>query len=99
MKSPSKAKEAKFQTKHPDKTKKGVNISKAKYEAVKAALLDAIPAGKSISHSDLIAAVENKLGATFEGSVSWYAESVKLDLEARKVIQRSAGSPQMISKK
>jgi len=91
-------KEAKFLTMHPDKTKKGVNISKEKYEAVKAALLAAIPAGRSISHENLIAAVEKKLGKTFEGSVPWYAESVKLDLEARKIIQRSKGSPQMISK-
>jgi len=91
--------EAKVLTKHPDRTKKGANISKEKYEAVKAAILAAVPSGKAISFEKLVPAVEKKLGKKFEGSVSWYVTTVKLDLEARKLIKREGDSPQMISQK
>jgi len=34
------------------------------------------------------------LRGKFSGSISWYAETVKLDLEARKVIERTGSKPQ-----
>ena len=37
---------------------------------------------------DLPAAVESALERPFDGSVSWYVTTVKLDLEARGVIVR-----------
>ena len=30
----------------------------------------------------------------FYGSIAWYAETVKLDLEARKLIERTSSKPQ-----
>ncbi len=35
-----------------------------------------------------------KLKGKFSGSISWYAETVKLDLEARKLIKRTNSKPQ-----
>ena len=35
-----------------------------------------------------------KLKRGFEGNVNWYGETVKLDLEARRVIARTATKPQ-----
>lgn len=31
---------------------------------------------------------------TFEGGVQWYGETVKLDLEARKIIERTSTKPE-----
>lgn len=31
---------------------------------------------------------------SFEGGVQWYGETVKLDLEARKIIQRTRSRPE-----
>ena len=73
-------------TLHPQ-GKRGVHISKAKYDAVRASLLKVLRGGP-LTHDELTAAVEADLRGTFEGSIPWYMESVKLDLEARKAIRR-----------
>ena len=46
------------------------------------------------THGELIEALKEKLGGKFDGNVSWYAETVKLDLEARKEIERTKSRPQ-----
>lgn len=38
--------------------------------------------------------VNRNLRGKFTGNISWYAETVKLDLEARKVVERTASKPQ-----
>ncbi|MBM3299725.1 MAG: hypothetical protein FJY85_07205 [Deltaproteobacteria bacterium] len=76
----------KILTLHPQ-GKKGVNISRAKYEIVKAVILECLLA-KTLTHLELTECVSTKLKKGFEGSVPWYTESVKLDLEARKIIER-----------
>ena len=77
--------------------KEGVNIEKAKYDAVKQAILAAISERGEIRFSELPAAVEANLSAPFEGSIGWYTTTVKLDLEARGMIERIPGrSPQML---
>lgn len=83
-------------TLHPE-GKTGVNILRSKYDAVRAALLDTLhAAGGELTHSELMAAVGERL-EHFEGSVGWYAETVKLDLIARGLIARSTGrSPQRL---
>lgn len=83
--------EAKILTKHPqDKT--GRNISKQTYDTLKQAILLAL--GKSeLTHPELFEQVNKKLYGKFEGNISWYAETVKLDLEARKMIERVGKSP------
>ncbi len=84
--------EARITTKHPEKGKQGVNISKANYETVRDAIVSALRAKGEMTFADLNKAVNKKLKSKFDGSISWHVTTVKLDLEARKVIARLAGS-------
>jgi len=81
--------EEKIRTLHPQ-GKHGVNISKAKYKAMKKTILEVLRKG-GLTHHELTHAVERMLKGKFEGSISWYMESTKLDLEARGVIERVPG--------
>ena len=78
--------EERILTLHPQ-GKAGVNIKRAKYEAVRAAILQAIDAAGVLSFGELPARCAALL-PDFDGSISWYVISVKLDLEARGVIER-----------
>ena len=85
----------KFQTIHPEAGKQGTRIDAAKYEAMKAALLAVVPAaGGGIPFQDLADAVQPHLPAELfaNASVSWYVVTVKLDLEARGLIERVHGA-------
>ncbi|MEZ4771241.1 MAG: hypothetical protein R2844_22830 [Caldilineales bacterium] len=83
-------------TLHPD-GKQGVNIDKAKYDAVRQAILDSLAERGDIPFGDLGEAVAAHLTEPFDGSVGWYTTTVKLDLEARGEIERVAGrSPQVV---
>jgi len=81
-------------TKHPE-GKEGVNIEKAKYDTMREALLAELESNSGddgiIALKDLRAAVSDALEGTFDGSVSWYFTTVKLDLEARGEIERVEG--------
>lgn len=81
--------EQKILTLHPEEGKQGVNISRAKYGMIRQAILDAVRSQGSISYKGLVSLVEYKLRNRFEGSVSWYVTTVKLDLEARGEIERT----------
>jgi hypothetical protein len=77
--------------------KTGVNIDKQKYDIVSAAIVEIIRSHSEITFEELMGAVNNKLSGSFGGSVSWYTTTVKLDLEARGIIQRvSNSSPQRL---
>ncbi len=83
-------------TLHPQ-GKQGVNILRSKYEPVRSAMLESLrAAGGELTHTDLMAAVAARL-TDFPGSVTWYAETVKLDLIARGLLMRSKGSPQILT--
>ena len=87
--------EERILTRHPQ-GKKGVNISKQKYDAMRAAITKTLAAG-DMTHTDLVKGVEQRLQGGFDGSVKWYVETVKLDLEARGVIERvPKTSPQLL---
>ncbi|HSX14852.1 MAG TPA: hypothetical protein VLE72_03000 [Candidatus Saccharimonadales bacterium] len=79
-------------TLHPQ-GKSGRNISKSKYDTMKAAITSVLH-DQRLTQNQLMARVELKLRGTFEGNISWYAETVKLDLEARNVIKRTSDQPQ-----
>jgi len=79
-----------FLTLHPQ-GKKGVNIEKQKYEMFRAAIIARLQRGQP-TFTDLATSIREELGGSFKGSVGWYVESVKLDLEARKVIERISNS-------
>ncbi|WKN45834.1 DUF6958 family protein [Tunicatimonas pelagia] len=75
-----------IKTQHPQ-GKQGVNIEKSKHEQVKAAILGALQ-GKELTHTDLTNEVSELLKDSFDGSIGWYTETVKLDLEAHHLIER-----------
>ena len=49
---------------------------------------------KALTHNELFEQREKNLKNKFTGNISWYAETVKLDLEARNMIIRTSDSPQ-----
>jgi len=85
-------KEEKILTKHP-LGKSGKNIDKQKYETLKKAILSALQK-KELTHAELFDRLNKSLKGKFSGNISWYAETVKLDLEARKRIERTSAKPQ-----
>jgi hypothetical protein len=77
--------------------KKGVNIDKSKYDAIHDAILSVMKGKNEILFADLPAAVLRRLKGKFEGNISWYTTTVKLDMERRKIIERIPGSrPQVL---
>jgi hypothetical protein len=52
---------------------------------------------KEITFMNLSRAVEKEVNGNFEGSVTWYVTTVKLDLEARGQLKRVPNSrPQLV---
>jgi hypothetical protein len=85
-----------IRTLHPEK-KQGVNISKQKYEMIRNAILCVLQEQKEMTFMNLSRAVEKEVNGTFDGSVTWYVTTVKLDLEARGKIKRVPNSrPQLV---
>jgi len=84
--------EEKILTRHPQ-GKSGKNISRDIYDVVKQAILSALK-GKEPTHTELFLELNKKLKGKFPGNISWYGETVKLDLEARKLIERTNEKPQ-----
>ena len=85
-----------IRTLHPEK-KQGVNISREKYEIIRNAILCVLQTQKEITFMNLSRAVEKEVNGNFEGSVTWYVTTVKLDLEARGQIKRVTNSrPQLV---
>lgn len=81
-----------IQTRHP-KGKSGRSISREKYDTMKNAVV-AVLGRRELTHAELMDALSKKLKGKFDGNVSWYGETVKLDLEARKVVERTSDKPQ-----
>jgi hypothetical protein len=78
---------------HPDPTKTAPSLDKHLYEVTRAAILDAVPVrGEGLLSASLRGEVEKRTSsATWEhASVGWYTTVVKLDLEARGLLQRAA---------
>lgn len=82
-----------IQTLHPIPGKTNKRIALAKYNVIKAALLE-ILARQQLTHTELMEALYARVKDTFEGGVQWYGETVKLDLEARKIIERTCNKPE-----
>lgn len=78
------------QLQHPA-GKKPVRMDRSKYERMKTAIVDHLKGTGGSTHSELLRAITADLARAkpkFEGSIAWHLEWVKLDLEARKVIER-----------
>ncbi len=74
-------------TVHPD-GKKGVNILKRRYDAIKNFILETLKDQEEITYQELNKLAVKELKNTFDGKITWYLVSIKLDLEARKIIER-----------
>ncbi|MBW1873161.1 MAG: hypothetical protein JRJ19_13915 [Deltaproteobacteria bacterium] len=87
----------KILARHPDPNKQGTNISRDKYDLVRSAIIAILNEVGIMSFGDLGLEVQEKLTDSFEGSISWYYTTVKLDMEARGTIERvGKGSPQRL---
>ena len=86
----------KILTKHP-LGKSGKNIDREKYDTLKKAILSALRKN-DLTHTELFSRLNKSLNKSlkgkFAGNISWYGETVKLDLEAKKIIERTASKPQ-----
>ena len=95
------AKQKTMMTRNITKGAGGTRLSVAKYEAVKKAVLAVVPKNKKgIRFKDLPKAVAKRVPKDMlpqKGSASWLATTVKLDLEARGLIERIPGeTPQRL---
>lgn len=82
----------KILTKHP-LGKTGRNIDREKYDTLKKAIFSALREN-DLTHTELFSRLNKNLKGKLAGNISWYGETVKLDLEARKIIERTASKPQ-----
>jgi hypothetical protein len=78
---------------HPE-GKKNFKISEEKYNAIKSSIIRCLKSKGELTHAQLLGCVSNSLASGFDGSISWYVEAVKLDLEARGVLKRTLKSRQ-----
>jgi hypothetical protein len=86
-------KEELIQTLHPQEDKTNKRISLKKYNFIRENLL-AVLSGTEPTHTELMEALYARVKDNFEGGVQWYGETVKLDLEARKLIERTKTKPE-----
>ena len=77
----------KIMTLHPNPQKQGVNISREKYDLIRDEITSALRKDR-LTHTELNNRIKSKIKKKFDGSVTWYVETVKLDLEARGKIER-----------
>lgn len=83
-------------TQHPQ-GKKGVNILRRRYELTAQALLDTLREHGEMGAMDLYEAAARQLEGRLDGKPLWYAVTVKLDLEARGVLEtRKQGGVQKV---
>lgn len=81
--------EEKIQLKHPT-GKHAVRMDRDKYELLRKAILKCLK-NISLTHTEMCAVIRADFktrNIKFEGSLEWYMESVKLDLEANKLVKR-----------
>jgi len=83
----------KIHTRHPQR-KSGRSISREKYDRVRAAILEVLDR-RELTHTELMTGLDERLRNRFDGNPHWYGETVKLDLEARRVIERTDSRPPM----
>ena len=79
---------------HPDPDKQGTRVTKSIYDAYRAALLSVIPATEEgIEFGELSKAVQPHLDPSVlaASSPGWWTITVKLDLEARGLVERIPG--------
>lgn len=88
----AKTKAARRMTRTPNTGRDNVRIDQKKYDAVRRAIMKAVPRGKDgIAFKELPQAVKRQLpGGEIPGggALNWYVTVVKLDMEMRGELQR-----------
>jgi hypothetical protein len=82
-----------IQTLHPQSGKTNKRISLEKYNVIKHNILSLL-SDVELTHTELMEKLYNNVKESFDGGVQWYGEAVKLDLEARKIIERTGTKPE-----
>jgi hypothetical protein len=85
--------EERIQTLHPVAGKTNKKIALDKYLFIRDHLI-AILTEFELTHTELMEALFSRVDGKFEGGIQWYGETVKLDLEARKIIERTKTKPE-----
>ncbi len=85
-------KDDQIQTLHPQPDKTNKRISIEKYDIIRENILSILAVCEP-THTELMETLYQNIKDTFEGGVQWYGETVKLDLEARSVIERTGTKP------
>jgi len=81
----------KILTLHPE-GKKGVNIDLGKYNLIKETIIDIVHSHGEISYQEMNKKANEELQYKFSGSIPWYVVTVKLDMEARGILERVTGT-------
>ncbi len=82
-----------IQTLHPQPGKTNKRISLEKYNVIKKNILSILK-NTELTHTELMEKLYENVKDSFEGGVQWYGETVKLDLEARNIIERTGTKPE-----
>jgi len=82
----------KIQTLHPQPGKTNKKISLDKYQVIRKSLIS-ILTDCEMTHTELMEELFEQVKDFFDEGVQWYGETVKLDLEARKIIERTRTKP------
>jgi len=79
--------EERILTLHPA-GKTGVNILRRRYDIIRNYIINAVKEAEELSYQSLSDQAAKDLAGSFDGKVVWYIVTVKLDLEARGIIER-----------
>lgn len=79
--------EPRIMTLHPQ-GKKGVHILQRRYDQIRRFIMETVEQDGPITFEELSDRAVDELTPVFDGKVLWYVVSVKLDLEARGLIER-----------
>ncbi len=73
----------KIVTQHPEAGKRGVRIDRSKYDLLRSAIIELLREHSEMKPMALYESAAEKLEGQMEGSIKWYAVTVKLDMEAK----------------
>ena len=79
-------------TLHPE-GKKGKNILASTYEIMRECIRGIFADFPEISHKDLTRITNERMKGRLDGNISWFMETVLLDLMARGEIQKTGDKP------
>ena len=82
-----------IQTLHPTAGKKNKKILMEKYHVIREHLLDILTT-QTPTHTEMMELLYSRLKDSFDGGIQWYGETVKLDLEARGIVERTQTKPE-----